>query len=42
VQNNQADAIKKAGGNVTLIWGIVLLAFGAAMLGLAIKARRDG
>jgi hypothetical protein len=37
---NQADAIKKAGGNVTLIWGIVLLAFGAGMLTLASRARK--
>jgi hypothetical protein len=39
---NQADAIKKAGGNVTLIWGVVLLVFGGAMLGLALRGRRAG
>ena len=37
---DQAEAIKKAGGNVTLIWGVVLLVFGGVMLGLAIKSRR--
>ena len=40
--SDQTDAIHKAGGNVTLIWGLVLVVFGAAMLGLAWRARRDG
>jgi tellurite resistance protein TehA-like permease len=38
----QSDAIKKSGGNVTLIWGLVLLAFGVGMLGLAWRGRRAG
>ena len=38
---NQADAIRKAGLNVTLVWGIVLLVFGSAMLALALRARRE-
>jgi tellurite resistance protein TehA-like permease len=37
---DQTDAIRKAGGNVTLIWGLVLLAFGATMLGLAVRSYR--
>jgi tellurite resistance protein TehA-like permease len=37
---DQADAIKKAGSNVTLTWGIVLLCFGVAMLALAFRGRR--
>jgi hypothetical protein len=37
---DQAEAVKKAGGNVTLIWGVVLLVFGASMLGLAWRGRR--
>ena len=37
---NQADAIKKAGGNVTLVWGVVLLVFGAVMLGTALRSRK--
>jgi hypothetical protein len=37
---DQAEAIKKSGGNVTLIWGVVLFAFGAVMLGLALKGRK--
>lgn len=36
---NQADAIAKAGGNVTLLWGVVMLAFGGVLLGLAIRDR---
>jgi hypothetical protein len=35
---DQTAAIKKTGGNITLIWGVVLVIFGATMLGLA---RRD-
>jgi hypothetical protein len=27
--------------NINLIWGLVMLAFGAVMLGLAWRARRD-
>jgi tellurite resistance protein TehA-like permease len=38
---DQADAIKKAGGNVTLTWGEVLMIFGGAMLALAIRDRRN-
>jgi hypothetical protein len=37
---NQAEAVAKAGFNVTLAWGVVLLAFGAGMLGFALRARR--
>jgi hypothetical protein len=36
---NHAEAMTKAGFNVTLIWGAVLLAFGAGMLGFALRAR---
>jgi hypothetical protein len=36
---NQADAVRKAGMNITLIWGVALLVFGGAMLGLALRAR---
>ena len=36
---DQADAVKKAGGNVTLVWGVVLMVFGAVMLGLAWRGR---
>lgn len=38
---DQSDAIQKAGGNVTLTWGLVLLVFGGAMLGLAIRGRKS-
>jgi hypothetical protein len=38
---DQASAIKKTGGNITLIWGVVLFAFGAAMLGLAFRGRHS-
>jgi hypothetical protein len=38
---DQADAVKKSGGNVTLIWGVVLLVFGGVMLGLAIRGRKS-
>ena len=37
---DQADAVKKSGGNVTLLWGVVLLVFGGTMLGLALRGRR--
>jgi hypothetical protein len=37
---DQAESIKKVGGNITLIWGIVLVCFGGTMLGLAIKGRK--
>jgi hypothetical protein len=36
---NRAEAMAKAGFNVTLGWGVVLLVFGAGMLGFALKAR---
>ena len=38
------DAIyqRSLGINVNLWWGLVLLAFGLVMLGLAIRARRAG
>jgi hypothetical protein len=39
---DQADAVKKSGGNVTLIWGVVLLVFGGAMLALAMRGRKAG
>jgi hypothetical protein len=39
---NKAEAMAKAGFNITLGWGVVLLAFGAGMLGFALKARRVG
>jgi hypothetical protein len=35
----RAAAMQKAGMNVTLVWGIVLLVFGATMLGLALRGR---
>jgi hypothetical protein len=35
---DQTAAIKKTGGNITLIWGVVLVIFGATML---VLARRD-
>jgi hypothetical protein len=35
-----AEAVHKAGMNVTLVWGVVLVVFGGTMLGLALKARR--
>ena len=38
---DQAAAIKKTGGNITLIWGVVLLVFGGAMLALAFKSRHE-
>jgi hypothetical protein len=37
---DQADAVKKAGGNVTLLWGGVMVVFGVVMLGLAWRGRR--
>jgi hypothetical protein len=40
VVGNQALAVQKAGGNVTLIWGVVLVLFGGAMLGTALAGRR--
>jgi hypothetical protein len=36
---DQSDAIRKAGMNITLVWGIVLVAFGGTMLGLALRDR---
>jgi hypothetical protein len=35
-----ADAVGKAGMNVTLIWGIVLVVFGGTMLGFTFRTRR--
>ena len=37
---NHADAVARTGFNITLVWGVVLLVFGAGMLGLALRARR--
>jgi hypothetical protein len=37
---DQTDALRKAGMNVTLVWGVVLLLFGGVMLGLALRARK--
>jgi hypothetical protein len=37
---DQAEAVKKAGGNVTLLWGGVLLVFGLVMLGLAWRGKK--
>jgi hypothetical protein len=38
---DQSEALRKAGGlNVTLVWGVVLLVFGATMLGLAFRAKK--
>jgi hypothetical protein len=36
-----SEVLVKAGGNLTLIWGVVLLAFGAAMLGFALRGRKS-
>ena len=36
------DAATSLGFNVDLIWGVVLLAFGLLMLGLARRAQRMG
>jgi hypothetical protein len=36
---DQTAAIKKTGGNITLIWGVVLVLFGGTMLGLALRDR---
>ena len=36
-----SEAMLKAGGNITLIWGLALLAFGVVMLGLAFRARKS-
>jgi hypothetical protein len=35
-----AAALAKTGGNITLVWGVVMLVFGGAMLGWAIKDRQ--
>ncbi|HXU80225.1 MAG TPA: hypothetical protein VN914_02435 [Polyangia bacterium] len=37
---DQTDAVRKAGGNVTLVWGGVLLVFGVVMLMLAWRGRK--
>jgi hypothetical protein len=34
------DAVRKSGLNITLVWGVVLIAFGSTMLALAWRARR--
>jgi hypothetical protein len=36
---DQSDAIRKAGMNITLLWGVVLLVFGGTMLGFALRGR---
>jgi hypothetical protein len=36
---DHADAVRKAGMNITLGWGVVLLVFGGTMLGLALRSR---
>jgi tellurite resistance protein TehA-like permease len=36
---DQTVAVKKAGGNANLIWGLALVAFGAVMLGLVFRSR---
>jgi hypothetical protein len=36
---DQSDAIRKAGMNITLVWGVVLLLFGGTMLALALRGR---
>lgn len=35
-----AEAVQKAGSNITFGWGLVLLVFGGAMLGLALRGGR--
>jgi hypothetical protein len=40
--SDEAIYQRSLGINVNLWWGLVLLAFGLAMLGLAIRARRAG
>ncbi len=42
IVSNPAMYEKSLGINVNLWWGLVLLAFGLVMLGLAIRARRAG
>jgi hypothetical protein len=37
---DQSAAIKKTGGNLNLLWGVVLLVFGVTMLGLSLRRRR--
>ena len=36
-----SEALERAGGNITLYWGVALLVFGAAMLGLAFRSRKS-
>jgi hypothetical protein len=36
---DHTDAVRKAGMNITLGWGVVLLVFGGTMLGLALRSR---
>jgi hypothetical protein len=40
LMGGRADAVAKAGFNITSLWGVVLALFGATMLGLALRARR--
>jgi hypothetical protein len=35
-----SEALVRAGGNITLYWGLALLTFGAVMLALAFRSRR--
>jgi hypothetical protein len=35
----RSDPVREAGMRITAAWGVVLLVFGAAMLGLALRAR---
>jgi hypothetical protein len=37
-----ADEQRSLGININLIWGVVMLAFGAIMVGLAVRARKSG
>lgn len=35
------EALVNAGGNITLVWGLALLAFGAGMLAFAFRGRKS-
>ena len=37
----EGHAQRDIGLNINLIWGLVMLAFGALMLGLAVRARKS-
>jgi hypothetical protein len=36
-----SEHLQRAGGNITLYWGLALLVFGATMLTLAFRARKS-